>query len=643
MKKITLLFFCLVSVLTVNAEVYEGSCGTNVRYSLDTSTGVLSITGTGAMTNYDSSSSSVPWYSYRSYIKTVEISDGVTSIGNYAFYECSGLTSVTIPNSVTSIGSSAFDFCSGLTSVTIPNSVTSIGSYAFYGCYFEKKDFINNSSLDAEANNYWRATIIDSRNDGFVIKDGTLLKYTGNESSVTIPNSVTSIGSSAFYTCSKLTSVTIPTSVTSIGDYAFSYCSSLTSITIPNSVTSIKYDAFKGCSGLTSVHITDLVAWCNISFSESGSWDEISESYHYRGYYSNPLYNAHHLFIDGKEITDLVIPDGVTSIKNGAFYGCSGLTSVTIPNSVTSIGKGAFENCTGLNNVYCYAENVPSTDSDAFSNSSISSATLSVPEISFIAYKTTSPWSGFGTINTLSGEILKCATPTIALVNDELLFSCETEDVEYEYKLTMLSPTSGTSSKVSCPPAYIVSVYATKAGYVESDVASKVIAINSDAVRGDVNGDGKVGMPDAMFIVNKMLNGKFPDEGEDTGYYWYVGQIQQYDMATKPDIIISSSNVSSEGWREINNTPDNYTSLNPLFNSNINIIEFNNKPINNPSYLYLPKPYIEANLKMYDVFGNDPGLYLPTDRIIIINGIEYKEYKRSTRHTGFSGILLYKK
>ena len=172
-------------------------------------------------------------------LTSVTIPNSVTSIGNNAFAVCSGLTSITIGNSVTSIGGSAFSDCPGLTSITIPNSVTSIGNWAFSRCYFAKKDFINNSSLNAEANNYWGANIVDSRNDGFVIKDGTLLKYIGNDVSVTIPNSVTSIGHYAFCDCSKLTYVTIPNSVTSIGFFAFANCSSLTSVTIGSGVTSI--------------------------------------------------------------------------------------------------------------------------------------------------------------------------------------------------------------------------------------------------------------------------------------------------------------------------------------------------------------------------------------------------------------------
>ena len=148
-------------------------------------------------------------------LTAVEIPNSVTSIGSSAFYECSGLTAVEIPNTVTSIGEWAFSGCSGLTAVEIPNSVTSIGSSAFYGC----------SGLTA----------------------------------VEIPNSVTSIGSSAFYGCSGLTAVEIPNSVTSIGSSAFSGCSGLTAVEIPNSVTSIGNSAFYGCSGLATVEIPNSV------------------------------------------------------------------------------------------------------------------------------------------------------------------------------------------------------------------------------------------------------------------------------------------------------------------------------------------------------------------------------------------------
>ncbi len=180
---------------------------------------------------------------------------------------------------------------------------------------------------------------------------------------VTIPNSVTSIGENAFYVCSGLTSVTIPNSVTSISDYTFAGCSGLTSVTIPNSITSIGRSAFSSCSRLTRVIISDLAAWCNISFSDQGA---------------NPLNNAHHLYLNGAEVTDLIIPEGIASIGRYAFFGCSGLTSITIPEGVTSIGYDAFSRCTGLTSI-TIPEGVTRIDSGVFSGCS-GLTSITIPE-----------------------------------------------------------------------------------------------------------------------------------------------------------------------------------------------------------------------------------------------------------------------
>ena len=184
------------------------------------------------------------------------IPDGVTTIGGYAFYYCSSLTSVTIPDSVTTIGESAFAWCSGLTSVTIGDSVTTIGDYAFQGCDSLTSVTIGDSVTTIGYGAFYYCSSLTS----VTIPDSvTTIRELAfcqcySLTSVTIPDSVTTIGFCVFSGCSSLTSVTIPDSVTAIGDGAFVYCDSLTSVTIPDSVTSIGVNAFSICSSLTSVY-----------------------------------------------------------------------------------------------------------------------------------------------------------------------------------------------------------------------------------------------------------------------------------------------------------------------------------------------------------------------------------------------------
>ena len=353
------------------------------------------------------------------------IPESVTSIGDYAFSGCSGLTSVTIPESVTSIGGNAFSGCSGLTSVTIPESVTSIGSYAFYGC-------------------------------------------------------------------SGLTSVTIPESVTSIGSYAFSGCSGLTSVTIPESVTfdnmygNAYNGAFNGLSANASVNIVidDIDSWLTKAFVSK--W---------------PYGGQMHLYLNGEEIkqlvvpnnvttigastfkncaglTSVIIPDNVTIIYGSAFEGCTNLASVSIPEGISSIGAKAFAGCPNLKDVFCRAANVPQTGGNAFQETNVASATLHVPDASTNSYHESDPWSEFGTIKGLSGEELKvnkCETPTIAYTDGELQFSCATEGAEYVSRISDEDIKEYNDSKVKLNVTYNISVYAMVAGHENSDAATATL------------------------------------------------------------------------------------------------------------------------------------------------------------------------
>ena len=280
-------------------------------------------------------------------LTSVTIPDSVTSIGSSAFYKCSNLTSVTIPDSVTTIEYGAFDGCRSLTSVTIPDSVTTIGDSVFYGCRsltsvtipdsvtsIEMRAFIYCSSLTS-------VTIPDSVTTigAYAFEDCTSL------TSVTIPDSVTAIGNYTFKGCSSLTSVTIGNSVTTIGDYAFSNCSSLTSVIIPDSVTKIGYYAFDGCSSLTSVTIPDSVTTIGTyAFQGCTSLTSVTIPDSVTTIGSSTFSNC-------RSLTSVTIPDSVTKIGNEAFYGCRSLTSVTIPDSVTTIGDSAFYGCRSLTSV----------------------------------------------------------------------------------------------------------------------------------------------------------------------------------------------------------------------------------------------------------------------------------------------------
>ena len=336
--------------------VASGTCGaegngSNLTWTLD-SEGVLTISGSGDMYNYGSSDFSAPWDGSRSRVKSVVIADGVTSIGEYAFFYCESLTSVTIPDSVTSIGKYAFFCCTSLTSVTIPDSVTSIGRFAFSNC----------TSLTS-------VTIPDS-----VTSIGEYaFYYCKSLTSMTIPDSVTSISSSTFASCTSLTSVTIPNSVTSIGEYAFYDCKSLTSVTIPGSVTSIGLYAFASCTSLTGIWVAEgnshyandasgvlfnkdktTLVQCPGAFAAYTIPDSVTSI-------------GDNTFDHCTSLTSVTIPDSVTSIGEWAFYWCTSLTSVTIPDSVTSIGDNTFDHCTSLTSV-TIPDGVTSIGWRAFSN-----------------------------------------------------------------------------------------------------------------------------------------------------------------------------------------------------------------------------------------------------------------------------------
>ncbi|MDD6642794.1 MAG: leucine-rich repeat protein, partial [Firmicutes bacterium] len=314
---------CVICGLEV---VANGTCGSNVYWYL-CKDGTLVIGGTGDIDDRSGDIGIAPWYPRDTNVHSVVIEYGVTRIGSCAFYGCSNLTSVTIPESVTGIGSSAFSGCRSLTSVTIPEGVTSINNNAFAYC----------SSL----------------------------------TSVAIPESVTRIDDSAFYHCSSLAAIDvaegnmvyssdkgvlfnedkstllkypagkadveyeIPESVTSIVSSAFRDCSSLMCVTIPVNVTNIDSGALQGCSNLAAIDVAE----GNMVYSSDN------------GVLFNKDKSTLLKYPAGKTDVEYEIPESITSVGSSAFSGCSSLTSVTILENVTSISNNAFDNCSSLGSI----------------------------------------------------------------------------------------------------------------------------------------------------------------------------------------------------------------------------------------------------------------------------------------------------
>ena len=339
------IYYNILSSTDLTAEVTFG----DTKYTGDV---IIPSTITHEGKVYCVTSVGLSAFSYSSSLTSITIPNNVKSIGDNAFNLCSSLIKtnyigdiagwcdikfggalanptfqshnlyindqeiqdLVIPNTVDSIYDYAFYNCFSLNSVNIPNSVKSIGSSSFQNCCFLKKDFVNNSSLDAEENYYWGALVGESEIDGLIIQGTTVVGCRKNVAAVTIPNNMTSIG-----------------------ERAFSYCSFLTSIAFSESITSIESSAFLGCSSLIQTnYMGDIADWCEIKFENS---------------YANPIGRSRKFYINNQEINELVIPNTVDSIHNYAFYSCPSLTSVTIPNSVMSIGEGAFSNCSSLTSI----------------------------------------------------------------------------------------------------------------------------------------------------------------------------------------------------------------------------------------------------------------------------------------------------
>lgn len=342
--------------------VIDGSCGAkaadSVAWKLETGSGVLTISGTGAMADYKSSKTTAPWLAYKDVITSVIVESGVTYIGNYAFYKCEALTRVVLADSVTGLGTNVFEGCTALKAVTLSKGLTALKNYTFRNC--------------------------------------------GALESVTFPGGMTSIGNYAFAGCASLKELALPASLTSLGTYVFQNCAALTSVTIPDGIQKLDNFSFSGCAALKTVVLPDTVKTLGTNvFKDCTGLTDVT---------MNGVSQMNtNVFSGCTALTALLIPEQVTVLPDGAFAGCTGLQGeLVLPERITKLGNQAFKGCTGLTRVLV-PDTVTALGSEVFSGcTSLTEAALPVNQT-----VTTVPQKAFSNCVALSHVTLPAQIVTI--------------------------------------------------------------------------------------------------------------------------------------------------------------------------------------------------------------------------------------
>lgn len=358
-----------------------------------------------------------PFYDSDLYIKgeivsILDIPEGTKLINNITFAHCRSLTTINFPKSTEVIGYGAFSECYNLMSINL-NSIKKIGDQAFAyddnieTVYYNSIDDWVNIEFGGYSSNPLRNGADLSINGNIVTEyaytDTTTIikKYTfaGYKRllKVTLPESLEVIGDAAFYGCEGLTSVNLPKSIRKIGNLSFKNCKELTCVFIPNSVLSIGDEAFASCYKLSQLKLPESITEIGINtFGDCRGLEmiEIPTSVKRIGEYA---------FCGCHGLSSINIPNSVFEIGHDAFFYCIGLKNIYLPESVLTISERVFCECNNIENVYCYARSVPNTGYNAFESSNANNATLYVPSLSLSAYKSTAPWSGFGTLKAIEG------------------------------------------------------------------------------------------------------------------------------------------------------------------------------------------------------------------------------------------------
>ena len=391
---------------------HSGTCGENLTWTLSADS-VLTVSGSGEM-------NAVPWEAYCQQIKTVQVLDGITNVGPYAFANCTNLTSVTLGENVRRIEHNAFEFCEKLTSIDL-HTVTEIGHNAFDQCWNLKTVIFGDSLREIDHQAFRNCDMVTLELPNTITSIGwgafrgcinlTSIHFptnlTGiehdtfrgcNFTTLTIPESITYIDDNAFAGCPKLNAINIPESVTYIGSYAFDRCPKLNAINIPETVTSIGECAFRGTAWYES-QPNGLVYVGPVAYCYKGKLEQKTSLQIKDGAISVSPYAFYGLY----NLTAVTIPGSVTQIGHMAFEECSDLTTVYLPQSLQTIGYSAFYNCKSMTDIYIDAVNPPSCESKILlmngtietRNNLYQTVMLHVPVGTIQAYQTAEEWNSF--------------------------------------------------------------------------------------------------------------------------------------------------------------------------------------------------------------------------------------------------------
>lgn len=433
-----LAFLTFMTAFSAKADVYEGQCGDNLTWRLDTETETLTINGSGDMYDYGSNTS--PWaahseslahviigdsvtsignkaFTSHGFIKSVHIGNSVVTIGENAFYGCGRLHNVFISDSVKEINSGAFSYCRSLREITIPKSVEVIKSNVFCECEKLESIVVDPENTKYDSRDNCNGIVVTASNKLFITCKNTVVANTishigykafedGAIESVDMPNSVREIDDLAFVYCRKLTHLTLGDSLESIGSAAFSGCELVEELYIPGSVRLIGGSAFSSCCGLKSIAIApenefyDSREDCNAIILTKTN--ELLWGCNNTVFPKTITSIGENAFIHCSGIENVVIPDQVKNIKMSAFQDCGGLVSVVLPASLETVGYWAFNGCDKLSSIYILATTPPECAGDVFGSNSVftifDKATLYVPYGCRQAYKEAKIWKDFWNI-----------------------------------------------------------------------------------------------------------------------------------------------------------------------------------------------------------------------------------------------------